>query len=135
MWKRFIPFVAVALPIIVMSCSKENKVENPLTGKWLLREVYSGYANGGNFKWDAVSYQNAHSIEFTDGGQFVRREHYGINPTVCTGTYRLVAGQTLQLNAPCENATVKISELTSAILILDYQVREEVIRYKYVPER
>ena len=128
--------IIACFPAVLYSCKKEDVVDNNgLTGRWLLVEVYSGYTNGGNFKWNSVPFQNSHSLEFTADGKYIRRENSGVGLPECTGTWQLLPDMTLAVNSSCENATMKISELTNTSLIIDYQVREGVIRYKYAAER
>lgn len=113
------------------SCKKDTN--NGLLGKWKLIEVYDGYGNGGNFKWNTVSTDNSHTLDFTNNGQYFRKENKNGNNQDCSGTYLLQSDNTLEINSNCNTVTekMKISELSSVLLIIDRQVIEGKIRYKY----
>ena len=133
---KFGLLLSIAFLLVLSSCSKEKVEEktgnNGLVGKWRLVERYDGYVNGGSFTWQSVAAANSHTLEFTANGQFFKVEASGTNPS-CSGTYQLSNSNLLQITSSCQTETgTKISELTNQNLILDYQVREGIIRYKYM---
>lgn len=119
------------------SCKKTEKIENVgIVGKWQLKEVYDGYVNGGTFRWNSVSFANAHSLLFTQNGLYEKKENISGNNQVCTGTYSLQTTnnlEVLEINSSCNTTIEKmfISELTTNSLIIDMSVIEGKIRYKY----
>ena len=96
-------------------------------------EVVDGYANGGSFKWNNISNENSHTLEFSDNGQYLRQENLNGNNQQCIGTYILQSDNNLEINSNCNTVTekMKISEISSTVLIIDRQVIEGKIRYKY----
>jgi hypothetical protein len=125
-------FVYLVLFIVVFSSCKKNS-NNKLQGKWKLVAVYNGYANGGNFLWNNISDENSHTLEFSDNGQYLRQENQNMNNQQCIGTYIFQTYNNLEINSNCNTVTekMKISEISSTLLIIDIQVREGKIRYKY----
>jgi hypothetical protein len=119
------------LTLLLSSCKKDTN--KGLFGKWKLIEVYDGYANGGNFQWNTVSINNSHTLEFTSNGEYFRKENQNGNNQACIGTYLVQSGNQLEINSNCNTVTEKmnITELSSVLLIIDRQVIEGKIRYKY----
>ncbi|MFC4262650.1 hypothetical protein ACFOWM_07165 [Ferruginibacter yonginensis] len=126
-------FLCLLLFVATFSSCKKDNVNNGIIGKWKLIEVYDGYANGGNFQWNNISNDYSHSLEFSENGQYLRQENINGNNQQCIGTYILQTDNNLEINSNCNTAIekMKISELTTTILIIDRQVIEGKIRYKY----
>ena len=116
---------------VFSSCKKEKN--NGILGKWKLVEVYDGYANGGNFQWNNISNESSHTLEFSDNAQYIRQENINGNNQQCIGTYILQTDNNLEINSNCNTVTekIKISEISSTVLIIDRQGIEGKIRYKY----
>lgn len=126
-------FIALILTTI-LSCKKTNNIENVgLIGKWQLKEVFNGYANGGDYKWNIVAVDNSHTLTFGQNGQYILKENVNGNNQECIGTYSLQTSNNLEVNSNCSMLTEKmfISELTANSLILDREGIEGKIRYKY----
>lgn len=120
----------VLMALAVAACTDEKPVIKPgLVGKWIEVEVFQGYVNGGSFNWHLVAGENATVIEFAANGGY-RESDANKN---CTGTYMMLAGDSLEITSSCQTATRRyyISELTTNTLIIDVQVREGVVREKY----
>lgn len=132
--KRWLSIFAALILTTFSSCKKTGSIENVgIVGKWQLKEVFDGYANGGHFHWNNVSKGDSHTLEFVDNGQFFRKENKNGNFQNCTGTYHLQTDNNLEINSNC-NTTIeemKVSELTSTTLIINRQGIEGTIRYKY----
>ena len=98
-----------------------------------MKSIFNGYANGGNFKWNEVAFENSHVLSFTNEGLYFQKGFSG-NVRECMGTYRLLPSDTLEINADCNIVTMKIfvSELTKESLIFDFQGREGKIRERYM---
>jgi hypothetical protein len=113
------------------SCKKESN--DGIIGKWKLVEVYNGYANGGNFQWNNISNENSHTLEFSSNGEYLREENINGNNQQCVGTFTLQTDNIIEIFSNCNSVTEKkkISELSSSLLIIDRQVIEGIIRYKY----
>ena len=118
--------------IFLFSCEKE--ANNTIYGKWVMSEIFNGYANGGDFKWIGVSKENSHVIELAANGGFIRTENTNGNNLQCKGTYLLGSDSTLEINTNCNTVPerFKLTESSKNVIILDMRVREGVIRYKYV---
>ena len=129
----------VTFLLVLSSCTKEKEEENTgnngLIGKWKLIEKFDGYVGGGGFTWQPVAAANSHTLEFTATGQYIKKDAGGSNPP-CSGTYQRISPDVVEINSNCQTVVerTKISELTNRNLILDYQGREGVIRYKYAAE-
>ena len=128
--KRFF-LILLTFVVLLISCKKDS--DNNILGKWKLVEVYDGYVNGGNFRWNNVANENSHTLEFSANGQYLRKENQNGNVQQCVGTYTVDTENLLEINSSCNTVTekIQITELTSASLIIDRQVREGKIRYKY----
>ena len=132
--KRWLFIFAALLLTTISSCKKTESGKNAgIVGKWQLKEVFDGYANGGHFQWNNVSNDDSHSLEFADNGQFFRKENKNGNFQECTGTYQLQTDNNLEINSNCSTTIeeMKVSELTATILIINRQGIEGTIRYKY----
>ena len=125
-------FIAITISMILFSCKKETGNDN-IIGKWNLIEVYDGYANGGQFKWNKISPESAHNLDFKNNGGYYKKENANGNFKECTGTFKIQNSNRLEINSNCnigiEEGT--ISELSTRQLIIDRQGREGIIRYKY----
>lgn len=128
-------FLIIAFTFAQWGCKKETN--NGILGKWKLVAVFDGYANGGNFKWTNVALENSHILDFRDNGQYLRQENINGNNQPCTGTFILQTDNNLEINSTCNTVTerMKISELSSTILIIDRQGFEGIVRYKYAPTK
>jgi hypothetical protein len=132
--KLWLFILAALIFAAISSCKKTESIENVgLVGKWQLKEVFDGYANGGHFQWNNVSKDDSHSLEFAANGQFFRKENKNGNFQECTGTYQFQTDNNLEINSICSTTIeeMKVNELTSTILIINRQGREGTIRYKY----
>ncbi|NNV54116.1 hypothetical protein [Limnovirga soli] len=130
-------FAMLAITTIA-SCKKADIIENVgIVGKWQLIEVFNGYANGGDFTWSPVSIDNAHTITFTQNGEYNKKENLNGNNQECIGTYSFQTSNNLEVNSNCNTITEKmfVSELSTNSLILDQSVIEGKIRYKYSASR
>jgi hypothetical protein len=119
---------------LFISC-KKDEINKPLDiyKKWLLVEYYDGYVNGGTFTWSPVSTEASHYLELAANGSYIKHENANKAFQKCTGTFQLLPDNRLEINTNC-NASAeigKISDLTDENLIIDFQVREGTIRYKY----
>ncbi len=132
--KKYFIFL-LSFIVLFSSCKKDSN--KGILGKWKLIEVYNGYANGGNFQWNNISNENSHTLNISDNGQYLRQENLGGNSQQCVGTYILQADNNLEINTNCNSVTekMKISEVTSTVLIIDRQVIEGKIRYKYSTDK
>ncbi len=133
MKNRFFFILTISLLTFITACKKDSSDNaKSLIGKWKLVEVYNGYANGGNFMWNAVSENDSHVLTFSQNGQYNKKENF--NSQECRGTYVLLNSTNLEVNTNCNTSTEKmaISELTNTTLIIDIQVREGKIKYKYL---
>ena len=117
------------------SCRKPIENTRGIIGNWKLVELYDGYTNGGNFRWNAVPAEDAHVLSFSDDGIYLKTSTVNGAPVYCSGTYNLQANNSLEINSTCNTVTERavVSELTSKILILDRSGIEGLIRYKYKP--
>lgn len=115
-------------PEAVLSTVGSSKIPS-VEGRWKLTASFSGYVNGGDFKWHDV--QKEQTVEFKTGGNFEMLD--APNPP-CTGKYELLPEQKIKLNISCQQYEVQwsFSELTDSNLIFDFQGREGTIRKKYV---
>ena len=130
-------FAMLAITTIA-SCKKADIIEKVgIVGKWQLIEVFNGYANGGDFTWSPVSIDNAHTITFTQNGEYNKKDNLNGNNQECIGTYSFQTSNNLEVNSNCNTITEKmfVSELTTNSLILDQSVIEGKIRYKYSASR
>lgn len=138
--------VTAIFSIAFYSCNKEHSGEKQLSepplenngmyGKWRLTEVFAGYTNGGDFKWHKVDLANSHSFEFTANGDFTRVGNAGEGNPVCTGTYQVFPDNKIQFFANCNVfGRGYLTESTNTSLIIDIQVIEGVLRYKYKTEK
>ena len=129
---RIIVILTISLLTFITACKKDS-ADNAkmIIGKWKLIEVYDGYANGGNFMWNTVENSNSHVLTFSQNGQYNKKENF--NSQECIGTYVLLNSTNLEINTNCNTSTEKIaiSELTNTTLIVDRQVIEGKIKYKY----
>lgn len=109
----------------IIGSSKIPSVE----GRWQLTASFSGYVNGGDFKWHDTPKEQ--TVEFKSDGNFEMLD--ATNPP-CTGKYELLPEQKIKLNISCQQYEVQwaFSELTDSNLIFDFQGREGTIRKKYV---
>ena len=132
MKNRIIFILTISLLTFITACKKDSSDNaKVLIGKWKLVEVYDGYANGGNFMWNTVSDNNSHVLTFSQNGQYNKKENF--NNQECIGTYVLLTSTNLEVNTNCNTSVEKmaISELTNTTLIIDRQVIEGKIKYKY----
>ena len=132
--QRWLFILAALILAAISSCKKTETIENVgIIGKWQLKEIFDGYVNGGHFQWNNVSKDNSHFLKFEDNGQFFRKENKNGNFQECTGTYHLDTNNNLEINSNCSTTAeeMKVSELTATILIINIQVIEGTIRYKY----
>lgn len=130
---RILPVIAL-ITLLVFSCKKENVVANHgLVGTWWLVEVYDGHANGGTYTWHTVSAENAHSLLFAADRQYIRKENSGGAFQQCTGTYELSSENRVEVRSGCQTVTetMKVSELSKRLLVINRAGREGAIRYKY----
>ncbi|NJN33991.1 MAG: hypothetical protein HC817_06835, partial [Saprospiraceae bacterium] len=121
--------------VALASCKKEKT--NPILGNWKLIKVFDGYFNGGNFQWNNVPDESSKTLIFSENGEYRQKESYNRAYKQCIGTYSLKPDNTLEVNSNCNLGTekMKISEISSTLLIIDRQVREGVIRFKYIPTK
>ena len=122
----------VALTTFVASCKKDSN--NKIVGKWKFVEQFDGYANGGTFRWYAIPTEYSHTLTLSKNGQYIRKENSSGNFEECIGTYVIINSTSLEFITNCNSGTEKttISELTATSLIIDRQVFEGKIRYKYL---
>ena len=80
---------------------------------------------------------DAGRIGVSDLKIYTKTDNSNSTPQSCTSTYFLISRDTLVVNSPCVVVPSKtfVSELNTRNLILDYQGREGVIRYKYIPTK
>ena len=132
MKKKAAFFIAITILMILFSCKKETGNGN-LIGKWNLIEVYDGYANGGQFKWNKISEESAHYLDFKNDGGYYKKENANGNFNECTGTFKIQNFNQLEINSNCNIGIERgtISELSISQLIIDRQGIEGIIRYKY----
>ena len=106
-----------------------NSTIPSVEGRWQLTASFSGYVNGGDFKWHDTP--KGQTVEFKSDGSFEMLD--ATNPP-CTGKYELLPEQKIKLNISCQQYEVQwaFSELTDSNLIFDFQGREGTIRKKYV---
>ena len=125
-------FIAITILMILFSCKKETGNGN-LIGKWNLIEVYDGYANGGQFKWNKISGESAHYLDFKNDGGYYKKENANGNFKECAGTFKIQNSNQLEINSNCNIGIERgtISELSTSQLIIDHQGIEGIIRYKY----
>jgi len=99
-----------------------------------LTETYDGYVMGGSFTWRKRPAGYEKNLTFYANGQFEEIEDSNGFIRKCTGTYTSQADSTLLRNSTCNTVTdrFKITEQTNTTLILDVQVIEGVIRFKYI---
>ncbi|GAA4322347.1 lipocalin family protein [Flaviaesturariibacter amylovorans] len=131
------PLLLLLLLSAAFSCRKAAPTgDDRIVGTWTLREVYSGYVNGGAFRWHRMSEASSHTLTFTADGQFIRQENENGNFQRCTGTYTL-NGDTLLLRSPCSTVPERkfVSERSPLRLILNSPGIEGVIRRKYTAGR
>ena len=131
--KNIIIFIlGFSLLACITACKKDSLDNaNAIIGKWKLVEVYNGYANGGNFMWNTVADNDSHVLTFSQNKRYNKKENF--NSQECVGTYVLLNSINLEVNTNCNTSTEKmtISELTNTTLIIDRQVIEGKIKYKY----
>ena len=127
---RLIPLLLFTF--ILFSCRKNEGFKTPLVGNWELSETFDGYANGGKFIWQPVPASAITKLSFSATNGYT--SDCPANNKTCIGTYLLKGSNAIEISSNCnyEALTYTITELTSKSLILDYQVREGVIREKYV---
>jgi hypothetical protein len=130
-----IAFFALVSCVFIISCKKTEVYTNDgLTGKWILKEMYDGYAMGGHFQWGAVSRANSHELQFYSNGRYEVRPFTG-NSGAYRGTYLLVNDSTLVRTSTEDiDSTMAMTykiKLSPSELIIDYPNIEGVIRYKY----
>ena len=121
-------FAIACLLMVVCSCRKDRDAD--LYGKWRLVATCGAYANGGSFTWMDVPAGQSHTLELTEDGYYSEQVPGG---NTCTGTYRQLPGNELEILSTCQTVPVKvkISQLTRNTLIIDHPVIEGVIREKY----
>lgn len=130
--RNFLLFAMVAFLFINTSCNKPDVAcPDDLTGKWLLTEYYDGYVNGGHFVWNAVPLLYAHTLQFGPSVDYEKRDLSG--GEVCKGQYSYQPGNKLRVVTPCNivEETMNVTYHNNNTLIIDRQVREGTIRYKY----
>lgn len=120
--------------LTTISCKKEKNYNDRILGKWKLVEIYDGYLNGGKFQWNNIPNESSHTLIFNNNGQYILKEDINGNYSQCNGTYILKSDYNLELNSNCNYLTekMKISEIQSSIIIIDRNVIEGTIRYKYI---
>ncbi len=119
--------------LILTGCKKDEKLTGQdITGKWYLVESFDGYVNGGSFTWKDVSEPDSHQLLFSSDGKYLKQENDTHAFQKCAGTYNILPENKLELVSNCNTSElITVSELTPKMLILEVQVREGVIRYKY----
>lgn len=123
---------ALLLLLFFTSCKKEN-LSGKIVGKWQIREVFNGYANGGDFQWSAVPAQYQTSLEFNASGGFIETYPAGWMPGQCTGTYSLLSEGEIQISSNCATIPYQLEfAVSNRVLTISYLVREGVIREKFV---
>jgi hypothetical protein len=113
--------------IIIFGCSDENELNKLVIGKWQLIETYDGFI-GGNYQWTEVFFTGFSRgiIEFKSNGQYCQ-----VDQASPCGTYKVLSKNLIELNSG--NGTIQREmELNQKILIIDYQVREGIVRNKYI---
>jgi hypothetical protein len=136
--KPWIFIFTVLTVATISSCKKADIIENVgIVGKWQLKEVFDGYANGGNFMWSSVSNDNSHTLTFKQNGQYNKKDNLNGNSQECIGTYNFQSSNNLAVNSNCNTMTERmfVSELTTNSLILDQSGIEGKTRYKYSASR
>jgi len=131
---KYLLYLVSIILLTISSCKKADNIENiGLNGKWQLVEVFDGYVNGGNFSWKNVPNDDSHVLTFTANGQYIKRENKNGNFRECLGTFQIQSNDIIEINSNCNTVleNLIISELTNKILIIDRQVIEGKIRYKY----
>jgi hypothetical protein len=129
---RTILFSIIIMLCAMTSCSKKEANITPepqLFGKWQAVEQYNSYLNGGDFQWHTI--QAGALLEFKRNGDYIKME---LSNAPCTGKFAWQQlDKSIELNISCQvNKMIqKYSELNDNTLILDYQGREGIIRYKY----
>lgn len=135
--KQFLTLSLLSL-FFFASCKKEAVPENrTIVGKWKLTQTNSSYVNGGDFLWRNTPSNYSKQIEFFASGNFEEQNNLGGSPQACTGSWRILTGNTLEKNSSCQTVTetLTISEQTSTVLVIDYHAIEGVYKEKYVPTR
>lgn len=125
-------FIAIIFTLF-SSCKKSQLFTNAtLVGKWKLTEVFYGYFNGGDFKWH--NYQQDKKINFSLNDNYEEIEMYNGTEHKCVGTYNIQQNSIITFNTSCGTTPydLKLSEQTTTNIIIDAQVIEGTIRYKYV---
>jgi len=124
-------FFVVFIAIIIQNCKKDTEIikNQGIIGKWKLSEQYDGYVNGGTFIWHNVSRNTV--IEFTIENKYKR---YADNQLTCQGTFVHLSDNQIEVTTSCTTniSTLKYSELTDTYIIFDYNVREGIVREKYI---
>lgn len=119
---------------MIFSCSDDvdDNREPDIVGEWKLVEIYDGYVHGGNFTWTAVPNTYSKIIRFTSDGQYFEDINSEGTQRECTGTYRLLPDNRLEIESSCQTVLVhREMELTHRTLIFNIQVIEGVIKEKY----
>lgn len=127
----------IAIACVLVShtaCKKEQEFEiNDIYRKWRLVETYSGYENGGSHTWHDVLLEDSYSLSFSTNGEYLKRT----SSQQCKGTFQVLTENVLSVNSDCGGVTtsLKISNLTPNELIIDAQVIEGIVRWKYIAEK
>lgn len=128
-----ISLAVVMMLILGISCKKSQDFMNAtLVGKWKLSEKYYGYYNGGDFKWHSYPYYQ--DVVFKQNGDYEENKNDGVFSRKCVGSYYVQTPTFISINSSCNTSLIdyNITEQTSTTLIIDFQVHEGIIRYKYI---
>jgi hypothetical protein len=123
-------FVIMASLLCLTSCKKEN-LSQSLVGKWKAVERFNGYADGGDFTWKEVPNTYQFIIEFFNNGQYIETDPSG---ATYSGSYQLINNNQIRFIATGSTgySDLYFALLPNANLIINYQVREGVIKEKYI---
>ena len=128
------PIIFIAMILTLFSSCKKSQLftNTTLVGKWKLTEVFYGYTNGGDFQWHQYLYDK--KIIFSQNNMYEEIEMYNGTEHKCVGTYNIQQNNIITFNTSCGTTPyyLKLSEQITTNIIIDAQVIEGTIRYKYV---
>ena len=123
-----------AVLIVFGACSDESRtIENFPVGKWKLKEIFDGYANGGTFTWNDVPNGYSEIIEFTYDLKYSESFYSFQHQKQCTGSYRILSDDLIEIESSCQTVVyqIRIDKVNQTTLVINRQGREGVIRFKY----
>ena len=122
---------------MLASCKKNTAVipSSPLVGKWKSVEVLNAYLNGGDFQWHSLDESSAEILQFSADGNY-RVNHQNSPIIIDKGSYKMINDSTISFFSSAGQQALNIWQhvnLSAQTLIIDQQVKEGVIRDKYIP--